>query len=139
MIQRIQTIYLLAVSILQTVLMFSSSATVSDAQGVEESIEICDLAVLAVLTGVTSSVAFASIFLYRRRVLQARCNVFNAIVLLALQGFVIYYLVNLSKQYETVVYSIPDIFPFVSGILTYLAIRNILKDEFMLRALNRIR
>jgi hypothetical protein len=139
MIQRIQSLYLFAVCVLQTILLFSLLATVFDTSGTEISIGITEITTLAVLTSVTALASFASIFLYRKRVLQARCNVFNLIILLALQGFVIYYLVGLSKQYETVVYSIPDAFPLVSAVLSYLAIRGILKDEFLMRALNRLR
>ena len=136
MIQRIQTVYLLIVTALQIFLLFSTLATVSDAEGGEISIKTRDSVELAVLTGVTVFVSFISIFLYRKRVLQARFNVFNALILIALQAYIIYHVMRLPKP---VTYSIPDIFPVISVIFTYLAIRNILKDEIIIKTLNRIR
>jgi hypothetical protein len=136
MIQRIQTVYLLIVTVLQIFLMFSALATVSDTGGGEISIKTFDVIELAVLTGVTAVVSLVSIFLYKKRVLQARFNVFNALILIALQAYIIYYIVRLPKP---ITYSIPDIFPVISVIFTYLAIRNILKDEIIIKTLNRIR
>lgn len=135
MIQRIQTVYLLIVAALQTVLLFSSLAKVPGTYDLKITNDIT----LAVLTSLTALVAFVSIFMYKKRVLQVRFNVFNALILVALQGIIIYYIVKLSGQHDSVTYAVPAIFPLISAILTYLAIRSILRDELTVRALNRIR
>ena len=140
MIQRIQTLYLFAVGVLQTVMMFSRLATVVEySLGGQSDVRILDVGILAALTGITALTAFAIIFLYRRRVLQARCTLFNLIVLFALQALVVYYLFGFSDQYVMVIYSIPDAFPFVSCVLSVLAIHHIFKDEFGVRTFNRLR
>jgi hypothetical protein len=78
-------------------------------------------------------------FLYKKRMLQMRFNIFNSILLVALQGFIVYYIASFFNQEITFKFSIQSIFPVISLILSILAIRNILKDELLIKSLNRIR
>jgi hypothetical protein len=74
-------------------------------------------------------------FLYKKRMLQMRFNIFNSILLVALQGFIVYYIVRGTGF----IFTVQSIFPVISLILSILAIRNILKDELLIKSLNRLR
>jgi hypothetical protein len=78
-------------------------------------------------------------FLYKKRMLQMRFNIFNSILLVALQGFIVYYIVSLLNSGASFVFAIQSAFPVVSLILSILAVRNILKDELLIKSLNRLR
>jgi hypothetical protein len=95
---------------------------------------------LAALASLTALIPAISLFLYRKRMLQMRFNIFNSILLVALQGFIIYYIIPyLGQETTTFKFTIQSIFPVVSLILSILAIRNILKDELLIKSLNRLR
>jgi hypothetical protein len=78
-------------------------------------------------------------FLYRKRLLQMRFNIFNSILLVALQGFIVYYIVDKVAGQTKFIFTIQSGFPLISLILSILAIRNILKDELVIRSLHRLR
>ncbi|MDR0420910.1 MAG: DUF4293 domain-containing protein [Prevotellaceae bacterium] len=138
MIQRIQTIYLLAVALIQTVMLFSEQAFVIDGTS-EESVSLAQNWQWAILTGLTALIPLLTVFLFKKRRLQIRFSIINSLILLTLQIVVIYTLLNISKENVTVNYSATDISPAISLILTILAIRLIIKDEMKIRAYNRIR
>jgi hypothetical protein len=55
-------------------------------------------------------------------------------------GLNYYYIQSFTNQLNGVVsYKITVVFPFVSAVLTYLAIRAIGKDEALIRSMDRIR
>ena len=137
MIQRVQTIYLLAVAFLQTVMFFSVQATVFDEFVKETSFKISENWQL--LVALSALLPLVTIFLFKKRRLQVRLSIINTLLLLVLQIIVVFFLINLSKEYEHVNYAINDISPAVSLILTILAIRFILKDEMKIRSYDRIR
>lgn len=139
MIQRIQTIYLLTVTILQTVMLFSVQATVFDELGTETVLKVSENWQWALFIALSAILPLAAIFMFKKRRLQIRLCIINALLLLALQIIVVIFLIGLSKDYKVVSYSISDISPAVSLILTILAIRFIVKDEMKIRAYNRIR
>ncbi|MDR2293159.1 MAG: DUF4293 domain-containing protein [Prevotellaceae bacterium] len=141
MIQRIQTIYLLAVAILQTVMLFSNQAyAINEENGVNEvAISLAQNWQWAILTGLTALIPLITIFLFRKRRLQIRFSIINSLFLLTLQIIVVHTLMQIAKEYDTIIYSISDISPAISLILTILAIRFIFKDEVKIRAYNRIR
>jgi hypothetical protein len=139
MVQRIQTLYLFIVIILQSVLLSTNIAKYIDATGVEVIRKTTDFSLLAALASLTALIPAISLFLYKKRMLQMRFNIFNSILLVALQGFIIYYIIPYLGQENTFKFTIQSIFPVVSLILSILAIRNILKDELLIKSLNRIR
>ena len=138
MIQRIQTVYLLIVVVLQTILFFSPIADYIVGAD-QNTYKITSDFLLASLTLITAVTAFASIFMYGKRTLQIRVNVFNIILLLVLQGLIAYYSAKIHVSYEAVSFSVPVVFPIISAILTLAAIRSIIKDELLIKTLNRIR
>lgn len=140
MIQRIQTIYLLVVAVLQSVLFFSNQAVAAEeAATVQNSLKLASDWTWAILIALTAIIPFVTIFLYKKRFLQIRLSIINSLLLLAVQIIVVYYLIQFSSTFETVHYSVTVVSPIVSLILTILAIRFIIKDEARIRALNRIR
>lgn len=139
MIQRIQSLYLLIVTILQAILFFSKQATFINSAGAEDSLRIANMWPMAVLMGITALLAFITIFLYHHRITQIRLTIFNGLLLIMLQAVIIYLLIKASDMTQEISYSLNAIFPIISAILNYLAIRAIGKDEAMIKALNRLR
>lgn len=140
MIQRIQSLYLLIVTILQAILFFSNQATFIDVDGVEKVYSIAkDMWPIAILMGLTAFLAFITIFLYHHRITQIRITIFNGVLLLMLQAVIVYLLVKASGMTQEANYSFNAIFPIISAIFSYLAIRGMGKDEAMIKALDRLR
>lgn len=152
MIQRIQSIYLLVVAMLMGSIFFYPFAELLGAkeqlftfhfnglslQG-EEGLYLLTVPPI-ILLSIIVLIAFVSIFLYKKRVLQMRLNSFNIILMLGYLGLNYYYIQNFSKQLDGIVsYQITAIFPILAAILTYLAIRAIGKDEALIRSMDRIR
>lgn len=99
---------------------------------------------MGILIVMAAVVSFFSIFLYRNRPLQIRLCFFNIVVMLGIQVFVVYYLyhatVSVNETAEgTSRYFMTGILPFIGIILTWLANRGIVKDEALVRSLDRIR
>jgi membrane protease YdiL (CAAX protease family) len=138
MIQRIQTIYLLVVVFLQTVMLFSEQASIIDGIN-EQSVALAQNWQWVILISLTALIPVFTIFLFKKRRLQIRFSIINSLLLLTLQIIVIYTLSGISNENVTVTYSATCISPAISLILTILAIRFILKDEMKIRAYNRIR
>lgn len=84
--------------------------------------------------------SFVTIFLYKKRVLQMRLCVVNALVII---GMLIYYAMltyNFLSVHElSYGFKLWLALPIISIILLYLAIRNIGADEAKVRALDRLR
>jgi hypothetical protein len=139
MIQRIQTLYLFIVTVLQAVLLSTSIAKYAGHEGKEIICKTMELPILAALASLTAMIPAISMFLYRKRILQMRFNIFNSILLVALQGFIVYYIVPYIGRGTGFIFTIQSVFPVISLILSILAIRNILKDELLIKSLNRIR
>ncbi|MBQ8672846.1 MAG: DUF4293 domain-containing protein [Bacteroides sp.] len=152
MIQRIQTIYLLVVTILLGVALFSPVGQFVAADGVttmtfkplgltlqdgslHSTWGLFGVLLLAVI------VALATIFLYRNRMLQVRMTVFNSVLLLgyyAVFGVFFYVLKeNLADMEFRLGWAL--CLPLVCVILNYLAFRAIYRDELMVRAADRLR
>jgi len=125
MIQRIQSVYLFFVFCLMATLAFipfSSS--------------------LAVLVGVgtVAVLALITIFFYKNRSLQIKIS--YTMLLLLVLIYALYFIEN--RLYLPVADFLRQVrftfvFPFISIILVYLAIRGIKKDEKLIRSLDRLR
>lgn len=146
MIQRIQTLYLLAIVALGITLCFMPAMQLFTPEQVY-TLGFCStvpdlpgLWVLSLTTALIPLLALIDIFLYRRRILQARLNIFLACLCLGyyavLATFVWFAGLNLHTDWQVTVWAS---FPLVSLILTLMATRRILKDEALVRAADRIR
>jgi len=151
MIQRIQSIYLLISGLLMGSLFFLPLAKIIDKEnaiytflyrGIENSeteIVIPTLALAILLTAATA-VAFISIFLFKKRMLQIRLCGLNMGLLLGSTGMVFYLGSQAVKEIAgDISYELTTAFPIVALILTFMALRAIGKDVALLKSMDRIR
>lgn len=153
MIQRIQTLYLLLIVALSVAMLFLPLAVVQsgnqlfsfDVTGLYTTLGEPELVFatwgLFALTAVMSLLALVTIFMYKKRLLQIRFCVFNALLMIgfyALFGFFIWtFKGQMTEASVSVKFALS--FPMISLIFDYLAIRNIGADEALVRSLNRLR
>ena len=161
MIQRIQTLYLLLVVILGTLLCIFSPVEflLPDATDYV-SLHALDKWPLAVMSIAIPLLALVIIFLYKRRLLQARLNIMNVVLCLGYYALLALYVAYIVKGYEpldavncqlsTVNCQLSTVncewyltmwsaIPLVNVVLTMMATRRILKDEALVRAADRLR
>ena len=150
MIQRIQTLYLLAVVALGITLIFMpvvqlvSPETASELQVYELSAlggaPLQGLWGLTLASALIPLLALVDIFLYKKRILQARLNIFTVMLCLGYYGVLAIYIwlakMSLSLEWHIIPWAS---IPLVCMILTLMATRAILKDEALVRAADRIR
>ena len=155
MIQRIQTLYLLTVVILSGITLFTVQAgfvgNADAAQyilnykgvfqvqttGMDFVKNVWSLTALCVLIPV---IAIATIFVYKKRLLQIRLSIINSVLLAGYYGLLFIYLWQTGTALDAEWYlEMVTAFPLVNIILTFLAIRAIGKDEALIKSLNRLR
>ncbi len=152
MIQRIQSLYLLAVAALMAAATFMPLANflagVEEYQlyafalkGAEQSFTTAYMGVIIALSAV---IPLINIFLYKKRLLQIRlCAVEIVLLLGSLVFMAIYYYLShrmfSELEFHAQSLRMPTIFPLVALVLTYMAARAIFKDELLVRSLDRIR
>ena len=156
MIQRKQTLYLLASGLLMLAMLFLTFAKVTTqdmvyafkATGLEDlSGEIVQPSwVLFGLTAAITLISFISIFLYRKRILQIRLTIFN--LLIKVGFYLLVFLVYRPSFIKSLVDTTQDwsmsitpwlAFPIVAMIFDYLAYRGIAVDEKTIRFMDRLR
>ncbi len=147
MIQRIQTAYILLSAILIGLLFSLPFAEIADneqiflfdARGIVRNDTVQENGLpLALLIGLILILHVCTLFIYKKRMLQIRLLVFTIILMIGLFGlfyFFTYYTFNDAH----VSFKMAVIFPLIAVILDYLAIRNIGKDEALIRSIDRIR
>lgn len=145
MIQRIQTLYLLAVVALGIALIWLPVLQLVTPDAAYE-LNALGGAPLQGLWGLTLTtiliplLALVDIFLYRKRILQARLNIFTVMLCLGYYGVLAIYiwLAKISLAAEWYILPWASI-PLICLVLTLMATRRILKDEALVRAADRIR
>lgn len=150
MIQRIQTLYLLAVVILGTVLIWLPVVEFVSPEEAEM-LQVWELGALGgaplqglwgllLTTILIPFLAFVDIFLYKKRILQARLNIFLVMLCLGYYGVLALYIwlakMSMNVEWHILPYAS---FPLICMVLTLMATRRILKDEALVRAADRIR
>ena len=157
MIQRIQTLYLLLVVVLGTLLCFFSPVQFLLPEATEYvALHAFDKWPLAVMSIAIPLLALVIIFLFKRRLLQARLNIVNVILCLGYYAMLALYVAFIVKGYEPLnleagAFSPGELegiqwylnvwaaIPLVNIVLTMMATRRILKDEALVRAADRLR
>ena len=155
MIQRIQTVYLLAALVLTGLILFMPFAEIGAVDGSiysfgsaglsrldgQDWLRVTGAIPLFVLILVTTSLLLASIFLFRNRRLQMRICIYSIILEFGLIGLGYYYFFLAFRDLQVSIYTfkLPVIIPVISIILIYLAFRAIRKDDILVRSLDRIR
>ena len=140
MIQRIQTVYLLTVTGLLITAMCLPMGYFTDTMG-EHPFKALGMDVngafqstwgLFGILMLSTIVAFATIFLYKNRMLQIRMSIFNSLLLV---GY--YFALKNDENLFRIGWAL--CLPLVSIILNILAIRSIGRDEVMVKAADRLR
>ncbi|MBS2213745.1 DUF4293 domain-containing protein [Carboxylicivirga mesophila] len=151
MLQRIQTVYLLLSGLLMTSLFFLPFAQIEAESGEvynfmyrgltnADGETVIPTLALAILLTAATIVAFITIFLFKKRVLQIRLCGLNLALLLGSTGMIYYLGTQLIDEITGVMsYKIMTAFPLVALILTFLALRAIGKDIALLKSMDRIR
>ncbi|MBO7457673.1 MAG: DUF4293 domain-containing protein [Paludibacteraceae bacterium] len=149
MIQRIQTIYLLLIVALGIALVWLPVVQLVSPEGTD--LQVYELSALGgvplqglwgllVTTALIPLLALVDIFLYKKRILQARLNIFLAMLCLGYYGVLAIYIWQAKLALEVDWHILPwASFPLVCFVLTLMATRRILKDEALVRAADRIR
>ena len=155
MIQRIQTVYLLLSALLLGLMFFLPLA---HAIGPENSVfrimvwgyddptssssPIVNSLTLAATTllGATIVLEIITVFRYKKRRLQKRLCTAQIVLLLLTAGVTALYLKSVGEEgFGPVALSVTAAVPLVAAILTLLARRGIVKDDKLVRSLDRIR
>ncbi len=152
MIQRIQSVYLLVVTILLIVAMCLPLGRFIDADGVTVhvfkslGVSLADGAYQSTwgLFGIlllSAIVDFCTIFLFRNRMLQVRMTIFSSILLVGFYIAFFVFMFALKSDLDAAGFLLgwALCLPLVSVILNYLAFRAILRDEVMVKAADRLR
>ena len=151
MIQRIQTIFLLAIAVLSGLMLTGNLITMDAGAGTLFNISFTGLAdgtgklvqrlwPLSFIIALIPLLALAAIFLYKKRTLQMRITMF--ILLLSLGTIILgaFYVIMFEPKIEvTMIWRIRAIFPLVSAILAWLAYRAIMKDDLKVKSYDRLR
>lgn len=151
MIQRIQSVYLLVVAALSTLLLkFPLADLISPkAAFLFYAIEVNDASSGAsvfstlpifLLLVVTILVSVITIFQYKKRMVQIRLANVNGVLILLFYGlFVIYFWLMKDLFLVTLELRLIIVLPAISFIMNWLAIRGIKADEALVKSLDRIR
>lgn len=135
MIQRIQSLYLLIVTALFTVLFFTKFVVMN-----EVGYGVTDSVYMMILTAVIALLSLGTIFCFNNRTLQVRVSIFNMLLMLGwyvMAAYVTYK--DLGTPFWCCDMKIVLTFPLISMILDYLAIRGILKDDALVKSYDRLR
>jgi len=154
MIQRLQTLYLLAsVIALSLMLLFPLAEFISKdsvvysfdaikiaSVGKQPFVDISStVAVFVMIVGIALS-TFFSIFMYKNRIFQIKLCWFNVVLTFLLISAIAYYIFTTQSGLSAQVsYSFTLLLPLASILLTFLASRSIRKDENLVRSADRIR
>ena len=155
MIQRIQTLYLLAALAFMVLMIFLPFAEIAGVDGgiyrfgsgglfrlsSGEPIPVIQAIPLFVLILMLVLLLLISIFLFRNRRLQIRICVYMIILEFGLIGLGYFYFISVFREIQAsdFAFQLPVIIPVLSIILIYLAFRGIRKDEILIRSIDKIR
>ncbi|MGL5228653.1 MAG: DUF4293 domain-containing protein [Bacteroidales bacterium] len=152
MIQRIQTLYLIVVTVLAAIMNFVTLSSFKSGETLfqldsfglftttnPQELVYGTFALFAILAAI-SILSALTIFLYKKRILQIRICLFN--ILLALGFYAAYaaYTYVIKENFTAeVFFKLPLVFPLIGIVLDWLAIRAIGADEALIRSLDRLR
>ena len=151
MIQRIQTLFLLAIAVVSGLMLTGDLITMDAGAGTLFNISFTGLDdsagklvqrlwPLSFIIALVPLLALAAIFLYKKRTLQMRITMF--ILLLSLGTIILgaFYVIMFERKIEvTMIWRIRALFPLVSAILAWLAYRAIMKDDLKVKSYDRLR
>ncbi|HNX83925.1 MAG: DUF4293 domain-containing protein [Bacteroidales bacterium] len=151
MIQRIQTLFLLAVALLSGLMLTGDLIQLTAGGGTVFSMSflgmennggevIQRLWPMTVILAVVPLLALVTIFLYKKRSLQMRLTML--VLLLSLGTLILgaFYVLMFDRKIDVnIIWKVKVLFPLITAILAWLAWRAILKDEVRVRSYDRLR
>jgi peptidoglycan/LPS O-acetylase OafA/YrhL len=151
MIQRIQTLFLIAIIVLSGLMLTGDLVKMDTGSGKFFSISFAGLGdeggeilqrlwPLSVILVIIPLLALVAIFLFKKRRLQMRVTML--VLLLSLGTLILgaFYVIMLDRKIDlTVIWQVKAIFPVINAILAWLSYRSILKDDLMVKSYDRIR
>ncbi len=151
MIQRVQTLFLLAVVVLSGLMLTGDLLLLNNGTGTVFSLAFTGLGEqggtivqhiwpLTVILALVPLLALTAIFLYRKRQVQMRFTMF--VILLSLGTIILgaFYVLMFDRKIDvTVIWTVRAVFPLVSAILAWLAYRAILRDDIRVKSYDRLR
>ena len=153
MIQRIQTVYLLLAFLCLLCMFFFPLASFVDINGhvyamsynrfysIDKTQNFSqNLNLFNFLIYILAVATLVTIFLFRKRPLQMRICTMIVILNVFLQGIIVLYFFKFKEMLQgTAAPSLVLILPLIAAIFTFLAFREVSKDEELVRSLNRLR
>lgn len=151
MIQRIQTLFLIAAAVLSGLMMTGDLLLLNNGTGTIFSLGFSGLGEadgdpvqrlwpLTVIIAIVPLLAFTAIFLYRKRSIQMRIAMMALLLSLGTILLGAYYVYMFDRKIDvTIIWKVRSIFPLVSAIFAWLAYRSILKDEILVKSYDRLR
>ena len=156
MIQRVQSIYLLLVTVVLSFVLVRPYADTSltdsrelqfkahaiTIQSGEETVSVYKSTIPVVLLIVVSGLlSFVTIFLYTHRILQIRLTFLNMILIIVLIGTMLSYYLSVQHGNATDEsnFRLGMAFPFLALVFSTMAIRSIRHDELLVKSYDRIR
>lgn len=152
MIQRIQTLYLLIITVLSSIILFNPVAGLtlnSDMSNFQLGLNglvnsqnevVASVWALSAINVLIPAISLITIFLFKKRILQIRLSFINIVLMAGFYGILFIYLWQFGKNLEAKWYlNFISSFHLVNIILSFLAIRSIGKDEALVKSLNRLR
>jgi len=132
--QRFQTLLLLIVaglllSMFMTDMCYTMVESANGSGAIERySIKFTERSQFLIFTFITFVLTVATISYFKKRLIQIRICIMNALILM---GYQIWLIVTFFQLHETFTFTIPCLFPLISVVLLLLAIRYIGRDEAM--------
>jgi hypothetical protein len=95
---------------------------------------------VAILLTVIALVTLITLFMFKKRILQIRLTIFNMVCMVGAMGLIYYSISSQAKELNAIAdYSLINAFPLVALVLSFMALRNIGKDEALIRSMDRLR
>ncbi|HEY5511047.1 MAG TPA: DUF4293 domain-containing protein [Prolixibacteraceae bacterium] len=154
MIQRIQTLYLLAADLLVSALFLLPFAELSGKEGklflfhltglitwtTGKGDIVLDTWPLLVITCLIAALLIVVIFQYKNRQLQIKLSYLAVFLLVGLTGLIYFYVWKGSALTGgTYSFKVCFTFPLIAAVFVWLATRGIIKDENLVKSIDRIR
>jgi hypothetical protein len=96
-------------------------------------------ALTAVLSVASLTLVLLTIRRYDNRLTQMKLGLLNSLILAAIMGLIVYFVVSLNTQYPVADRGLGLYFVFAAAICNWLAVRFIRRDEKMVKDSNRLR
>lgn len=150
MLQRIQTIFLLLITLLsalqiflpfQTIITYEETHTLFLSPAHYNALTLPIIHLPLVICILISVLALITVFLYKNRTLQMRMCTILALMSLALTASLVSFsFIKLADSHETVIsYNLSAFFPLMYVVLAFIAKRFIKRDDDLVKSADRIR